>query len=49
MSQELVSHQEVERAAQDECADRSIADGLDRKIINVYSFSIGSRGLDDTN
>jgi hypothetical protein len=49
MLQELVGRQEVERAAQDECADRSIADGLDRKIINVHGFSIGSRGLDDTN
>jgi hypothetical protein len=47
--QELASGQEVEHAAQDECADRSIADGLDRKIISVHGFSIGSRGLDDTN
>ena len=47
--QELAGRQKVQRAAQDECADRSIADGLHRKIINVHGFSIGSRGLDDTN
>jgi hypothetical protein len=47
--QERVSGQEVERAAQDERADRSVADGPDRQIISVHGFSIGSRGLDDTN
>ena len=49
MLQELVSRHKVERAAQDERADRPVAGGLDRKIINVHRFSIGSRGLDDTN
>jgi hypothetical protein len=49
MLHELARRQKVERAAQDERADRSVADGLDRKIINVHGFSMGSRGLDDTN
>jgi hypothetical protein len=46
---ELASRQEVRRAAQDERADRSITDRFDRQIISIHRFSIGSRGLDDTN
>jgi hypothetical protein len=46
---ELASRQKVQRADQDQRADHSIADGLDRKIIGIHRFSISSRGLDDTN
>jgi hypothetical protein len=45
---ELASRQKVQRADQDQRADHSIADGLDRKIIGIHRFSISSRGLDDT-
>jgi len=47
--QELASREEVQLTNQDERADRSIANGLDRKLISINRFSIGSRGLDDTN
>ena|SRR5437773_1920436 len=38
----------IQVTAQDEGADRSIADGLDRQGTHIHGFSIGSRGLDDT-
>ena len=49
MLQEPASRGNVQVTVQDERAHRSIADGRDRQLISVHRFSIGSRGLDDTN
>jgi hypothetical protein len=46
--QEPASFEKIQVTAQDEGADRSIADGLDRQGTHIHGFSIGSRGLDDT-
>jgi len=46
--QEPASLGKIQVTAQDEGADRSIANGVDRQGIRIYGFSIGSRGLDDT-
>jgi hypothetical protein len=46
--QEPAGLEKIQVTAQDEGADRSVADGLDRQGVRVHRFSIGSRGLDDT-
>jgi hypothetical protein len=46
--QEPASLEKIQVTAQDEGAERSIADGLDRQGMRIHRFSIGSRGLDDT-
>jgi hypothetical protein len=40
--------EKIQVTAQDQGADRSIANGLDRQGVRIHRFSIGSRGLDDT-
>jgi hypothetical protein len=46
--QEPASLEKIQVTAQDESADRSIANGLDRQGVRIHRFSVGSRGLDDT-
>jgi len=46
--QEPASLGKIQVTVQDEGADRSIADGVDRQGTHIHGFSIGSRGLDDT-
>ena len=47
--QEPASLEKIQVTAQDEDADRSVANGLDRQGVRIHRVSIGSRGLDDTN
>jgi hypothetical protein len=49
LSQEPVRLAKIQATAQDESTDRSGADGPDRQGMLMHGFSIGSRGLDDTN
>jgi hypothetical protein len=49
LSLEAVRLAKIQVTVQDESADRSVADGLDRQGMLIHGFSIGSRGLDDTN
>jgi hypothetical protein len=46
--EEPASLEKIQVTAQDEGADRFIANGLDRQGVCIHRFSIGSRGLDDT-
>jgi hypothetical protein len=46
--EEPASLENIQVTAQDEGADRFIANGLDRQGVCIHRFSIGSRGLDDT-
>jgi hypothetical protein len=46
--QEPAGLEKIQVTAQDESADQSIANGLDRQGVRIHRFSIGSRGLDDT-
>jgi hypothetical protein len=49
LSPEAVRLAKIQVTVQDESTDRSVADGLDRQGMLIHGFSIGSRGLDDTN
>ncbi len=48
MFQEPASLEKIQVTVQDESADQSITNGLGRQGVRIHRFSIGSRGLDDT-